>query len=190
MGIRKPNSKEFHLRLNLVARLAGMLAIMLCMSAQIFVMAQTPVGQIFGTVKDPNGLPVPGASVAVTDLATGKTFNVKSDEAGDYLVRELPPGQYSVAGLLTGFKQLVRTPVTLVAFQKARVDLPLEVGETIERVIVTTETPQVDTRSHTLGSLVDSRLLTQMPIRDRKLTNTRNYTPGVQHISPANHVNR
>ena len=91
MGIRKPNSKEFHLTRNLVARLAGMLAIMLCMAAQTFVMAQTPVGQIFGTVKDPNGLPVPGASVVVTDLATGKTFNVKSDEAGDYLVRELPP---------------------------------------------------------------------------------------------------
>src|SRR5437588_2051575 len=106
MGIRKPNSKEFHLTRNLVARLAGMLAIMLCMAAQTFVMAQTPVGQIFGTVKDPNGLPVPGASVVVTDLATGKTFNVKSDETGDYLVRELPPGRYSVAGSFAGFTQL------------------------------------------------------------------------------------
>jgi len=190
MGIRKPNSKEFHLTRNLVARLAGMLAIMLCMAAQTFVMAQTPVGQIFGTVKDPNGLPVPGASVVVTDLATGKTFNVKSDEAGDYLVPELPPGRYSVAGSLTGFKQLVRTPVTLVAFQKARVDLPLEVGETIERVVVTAETAQVDTRSNTLGSLVDSRLLTEMPISDRNIINTLNYTPGVQHISPGNNVNR
>src|SRR5437868_15504946 len=109
MGIRKPNSKEFHLTRNLVARLAGMLAIILCMAAQTFVMAQTPVGQIFGTVKDPNGLAATGALVVVTDLATGMTFNIMSDETGDYLVRELPPCQYSVAGSLTGFKQLLRT---------------------------------------------------------------------------------
>ena len=153
MGIRNVNSKGY-LMCNLVAGLAGTVAIMLCMAAQTFVMAQAPVGQIFGTVKDPNGHAIPGASVVVTNLATGQIFDLKSDDAGDYLVRELPPGQYSVAGSLAGFKQLIRTPVTLVAFQNARVDLALEVGETVERVVVTAETPQVSTESDIVCSCV------------------------------------
>src|SRR5256885_4384203 len=54
-------------------------------------MAQIPVGQIFGTVLDPTGASIAGASVTVTNLATGQTFNIKTDVSGNYVVRELPP---------------------------------------------------------------------------------------------------
>src|SRR5262245_24743366 len=120
---------------------AALMSIMLF--SALGMMAQSPVGQILGTVKDPSGLPIPGASVVVTSLATGQAFELKTDAAGDYLARELPPGQYSVAGSFSGFKRVVRTPVTLVAFQNARVDLPLELGATTQSVVVTEAIPQV-----------------------------------------------
>ncbi len=153
-------------------------------------MAQTPVGQIHGTVTDPKGLPVAGAPVTVTNLATGQAFNIATNAAGDYLVRELPPGEYSVAATFTGFKKTVRTPITLVAFQNARVDLALEIGGTNENIVVTADAPQVDTRSSILGALVDQRLITEMPINGRNIIETLNYTPGVEHVSAGNNVNR
>ncbi len=152
--------------------------------------AQTPVGQILGTVRDPSGLPIAGAPVVVTNLATAQAIRTLTDAAGDYLVRELPPGEYSVAASFAGFKQVVRTPVTLVAFQNARVDLPLEIGAPNENVVVSADAPQVDTRSNTLGALVDHKLITEMPINNRNIIETLNYTPGVEHVAPGNNVNR
>lgn len=151
---------------------------------------QAPVGQILGTVKDPSGLAIPGAAVVVTNLATGQTFNLKTDSSGDYLVRALPPGEYSVEASFTGFRPLLRTPVTLVAFQNARVDLALELGATTATVTVSAEAPQVDTRSNTLGALVGQRQLTEMPINSNNIIYTINYTPGVQNVSAGNNVNR
>ncbi len=164
--------------------------LMLILLFALGLMAQTPVGQILGTVRDPSGAAIAGAPVVVTNLATGQTFDVKTDAAGDYLVRELPPGSYSVAASFTGFKQSVRTPITLVAFQNARVDLGLQLGATSENVVVTGEAPQVDTRSNTLGANVNDTLITEMPISNRNIIQTINYTPGVQNVSAGDNVNR
>ena len=153
-------------------------------------MAQTPVGQIFGTVSDPSGLPVAGARVVVTNLATAQAFNIQTDTSGDYLVRELPPGEYSVTAAARGFKEVVRTPIPLLAFQDARVDVALQIGATSEKVIVSSEIPQVDTRSSRLGNDVSTKLLTEMPINNRNIIETVNYTPGVEHVTPGNNVNR
>src|SRR5437016_3378956 len=107
----------------LIGGFALSLVVSLCLS-------QTPIGQILGTVRDPSGLPVALAPVVVTSLGTGQRFETKTDAAGDYLVRELPPGDYSVTGSAAGFKQVIRMPVALSAFQNARVDLALQVGDT------------------------------------------------------------
>ncbi|HYY72703.1 MAG TPA: carboxypeptidase regulatory-like domain-containing protein [Candidatus Bathyarchaeia archaeon] len=152
--------------------------------------AQAPVGQIFGTVLDPSRAPIAAASVVVTNLATGQTFDIKTDVSGDYVVRELPPGEYSVTASSTGFKQVVRTPITLVAFEDSRVDVTLQLGPTSEKVVVTSDIPQVDTRLSTLGNAVDDRLLMEMPINNRNVIETINYTPGVEHVTPGNNVNR
>ncbi len=164
-------------------------AISMLLSAASLV-AQTPVGQIIGTVRDPSGLPVAGAPVVVTNLATGQSLDILTDKTGDYIGRELPPGTYSVAASFIGFKRVVRTPVTLVAFQNARVDLALELGATSETVLVSADVPQVDTRSNTLGALVDNNLITEMPLNNRNIIQTLNYTPGVQHVSPGDNINR
>jgi len=168
---------------------AVVLGMAVCLSA-LGLMAQTPVGHIFGTILDPVGAPIAAASVVVTNLATGQTFDLKTDASGDYVVRELPPGEYSVTASSTGFKQVVRTPITLVAFQDSRVDVTLALGATSEKIVVSWAMPQVDTRSIVLGNYVENKLLAEMPINNRNIIETINYTPGVEHVSPGNNVNR
>src|SRR2546421_2507911 len=153
-------------------------------------MAQIPVGQIFGTVLDPTGASIAGASVTVTNLATGQTFNIKTDVSGNYVVRELPPGEYSLTASSSGFKQLIRTPITVAAFQDSRVDATLQIGATTDKIVVSAGVPQVDTRSSTLGNGVDAKLIKEMPINARNIIETINYTPGVEHVSAGNNVNR
>jgi hypothetical protein len=152
--------------------------------------AQNPVGNIVGTVSDPSGLPLAGAPVLVTNLATGQAFQITTNVTGDYLVRNLPPGEYSVEGSASGFKKLVRPSVTLQAFQNARVDLQLQVGATSENVVVTTDAPQVDTRSSNLGVTVDKKMILDMPISDRNIVSTIAFTPGVLNVAAGNGVNR
>ena len=135
---------------------AVVLGMAVCLSA-LGLMAQTPVGHIFGTILDPVGAPIAAASVVVTNLATGQTFDLKTDASGDYVVRELPPGEYSVTASSTGFKQVVRTPITLVAFQDSRVDVTLALGATSEKIVVSWAMPQVDTRSIVLGNYVENK---------------------------------
>jgi hypothetical protein len=163
---------------------------MLVLLSALALMAQNPVGVIVGTVNDPSGLPIADVPVVVTNLATGQTFNTKTNATGDYLVRELPPGEYSVSGSFTGFKKIVRSPITLQSFQNARVDLALQVGTATDSVVVTAEVPQVDTRSNILGAQVDNRLITEMPVQDRNIVAVVNYTPGVQNVAAGNNVNR
>src|SRR4051794_7135079 len=70
-------------------------------------LAQTVVGRISGTVKDPSGAVVAGASVAVTNAATNLERTVKTDEDGFYTVTNLPVGTYTVSVEQAGFKKAV-----------------------------------------------------------------------------------
>src|SRR5437016_469537 len=158
--------------------------------SSLICVAQAPVGQILGSLRDPSGAVVPGASIVVTNLGTRQHFDTRTNEVGDYLIGELPPGEYSVTASMAGFQQVVRTPVPLVAFQNARVDLTLALGFTTDTVVVSAEIPQIDTRSNTLGDVVDTRTITEMPISNRNVVALVNLTPGVGHVSQGDNVNR
>src|ERR1044071_9715765 len=73
----------------------------------IIVVAQTNKGGISGTVVDPNGAAVPGASVTITNLGTGQKTTVTTSESGSYTVQSLDPVTYSVMVEAPGFKKAV-----------------------------------------------------------------------------------
>src|SRR5215208_156393 len=99
--------------------------------------AQTVVGRISGTVKDPSGAVVPGAGVTVTNAATNLERVVKTDEDGFYTVTNLPVGTYTVSVEQAGFKKAVLTDVALTADARLTVDPVLEAGQVSESVQVT-----------------------------------------------------
>ena len=103
------------------------------------VLAQSFTGTVRGTVLDPQGLPLPGASVTATDETTNIARTVPSDANGNFEISNLRPGRYRVAVALEGFKKVERPGVVLSASSVARVDARLEVGGLAETVTVTAE---------------------------------------------------
>jgi Carboxypeptidase regulatory-like domain len=143
----------------------GRVALAALLSAVVLagpVLAQSVLGTIRGTIVDPQGLPLPGVSVIVTDESTTVSRTVQTDGSGDFEVLNLRPGTYRVEADLQGFKKYERTGVVLRAASVARVDGKLEVGDKQETVIVTADA----INNITLESQAISRGLDEQQLRD------------------------
>ena len=112
--------------------------------------AQDFRGSISGRVVDPTGSAVPGAQVTVTNTATNVPTSATTDDEGRYTTLYLAPGEYRVSAEAKGFKKYVRTAEVRVA-DKISLDIPLEIGVVSEAVIVTTESPLLETSTATAG---------------------------------------
>ena len=93
-------------------------------------------GSIQGTVTDPGGSIVPGATVTVTNVATGVETSKQTNEAGVYVIAALLPGEYKVVVSLKGFQTLIQEKVIVDALSTVTVNLELKVGEVTETVAV------------------------------------------------------
>ena len=125
-------------------------AVSLLLSAA-FIVAQETRGNISGTVADPQGGVIAGASVTVTSLDTRVTTSVKTNTAGYYLASLLIPGRYEVTVEAAGFKRSVRSGLILGVGQQMDLDIKLEVGAVSESVTVSADTQMLDTASVTVG---------------------------------------
>src|ERR1041385_2805628 len=102
-------------------------------------------GTITGRVTDESGAVVPGVSIKVTNVNTNVARDTLTNETGVYSVELLPVGEYKVEAELSGFKKEVRSGLTLVVDQVARIDFTLKVGAASEVVEVTGSAPLVQT---------------------------------------------
>ena len=104
-------------------------------------MAQATSGSINGTVKDATGGVLPGATVTVSNPSTGVTRNVTTNDAGDFIAPNLPPGTYTIRVELQGFKVLEKADVILSATDRLNAGaFELELGGTAETVNVSAGT--------------------------------------------------
>jgi len=136
-------------------------------------------GTIEGTVTDEQGAVLPGVTVTVTNVDTGDTRAVVTNESGLYRAPLLPLGTYRVEAELQGFKKYEQTGVTLRAGQTAVIDFKLGVGTLQETVTVTADAPLVD-----LGKIEQGRTLSTAEIKTLPLTSRNPYNfallqPGV-----------
>ena len=159
--------------------------VLLALSA-VLAFGQSTTGEIHGNVTDPSGAAIPGAEVTVTNENTGETKSVQSGASGDYIVPLLQPGVYRVTGQTEGFRTFERPGLTLSAVQSMRVDLELEIGQLTETVTVTGQATQVDTRSTTIGTLVDDRRIQDLPLNGRNIIDLATLAPAIQTVSTTN----
>src|SRR5256885_12166059 len=89
----------------------------------VALIAQANFGRILGSVKDPTGAVLPGASISIIDTQRGLARTVTTDEAGLYNAPTLIPGTYTVRVEFPGFKTLARESVVVEVGQEIRVDL-------------------------------------------------------------------
>src|SRR5258706_2230159 len=142
--------------------------------------AQTFRGTILGTVTDSSGAAIVGAAVAVKNVNTGLSRTVTTSEDGTYTVPELPIGTYSVTVEKAGFKQGVVTGLQVEVSSQVRADVALQTGEVSKRIEVTgDELPQVESNSNVLGGIVESKVVTNLPINGRDYQKLIFLVPGV-----------
>jgi hypothetical protein len=139
-------------------------------------------GSITGTVKDPSGAAVAGASVAITNAEHGINRQTVTNADGEYNQSALPQGKYDIVVTATGFKKFQAKGVVLDVAQKARVDVPLQVGATSTEVTVEgTSVAQVETESSELSGTVTGKEISQLELNGRNFTQLVTLTPGVSN---------
>jgi hypothetical protein len=146
--------------------LTNILLILVCIgSASITVLAQIGGGgAIQGTVTDPGGANIPGATVTVTNVATKVDTSTETNDAGVYLVAALQPGEYKVLVSLKGFQTIIQEKVIVDALTTVTVNLSLKVGEVTETVTVSEAPAQLNTSDPRLGTTIRNELYTNLPL--------------------------
>jgi hypothetical protein len=152
----------------------GCLCVLVCLFASVLLLscpvttAQTFRGTILGTVTDSSGAAVPGATVTIKNVDTGLTRTVTTSDDGSYSAPELPIGNYSVTAEKPGFKVGVATGVRVEVSSERRVDFTLQPGQLSQKVeVVGEELPMVESTSNTLGGIVESTVVTNLPVNGR-----------------------
>jgi hypothetical protein len=141
---------------------------------------QRITGTIEGRVTDPTGAVLPGVEVTVTNEQTQQNRPTLTNELGLYNVPLLPPGTYSVRISLPGFKTELRRGVIVEVDRNAKVDVRLEIGNVAENVEVTADAPLIQTDTSSLGQVIDTRRVAELPLNGRQFLSLATLTPGVQ----------
>ncbi len=128
------------------------------------VWSQEARGTIRGRITDQQEAAVAGATVQVTNVATGVVLTLKSNEQGVYQAPYLPLGQYTITAEAPGFKRAVRENVELRVNDRIEINLTMEVGAVTETVTVTAAPPLLETSSSATGQVVDARRVADLPI--------------------------
>jgi hypothetical protein len=139
---------------------------------------QVDTGMVAGTLHDPSGAVLMGATVLIKNQDTGLEVKVASNALGQYVSPPLRPGPYTVAVELAGFRRTV-TSLTLSLNQRAVVDLVLPVGAIEQQVTVEARAPLLESETSTVGNLRDERSVRELPLNTRNFNQLVGLTTGV-----------
>ena len=143
--------------------------------------AQTETGQIGGTVLDQQNNVVPNAKITIRNVGTGALRETASDDHGSFIVTNLLPAKYAVMAEAQGFTKLEQQ-VDLPPGGRVALDLKLQVGKVSETIEVSATAVAVNTENQTVGQLITSNDLTNLPLLTR---NPYDLVGGVANVSSA-----
>jgi hypothetical protein len=130
--------------------------------------AQQVQASLYGAVTDPAGAMIPDASITVTNPATGQSVLARTGNDGNYIVTSLRPSTYDISVEHPGFQISVRKGIKLDVNQQARIDIQLNVGALTTTVEVAGIAPQVETATATVGMVIDTRQISDLPLNIRR----------------------
>jgi hypothetical protein len=123
--------------------------------------------QINGTVSDPSGAILPGATVMAVQTETGFRREVVSDGAGAYALLNLPIGPYRLEVTLTGFRTYVQSGIVLQVSSNPVIPVTLQLGSLQETISVESAAPLVETRNPAIGQVIDNEAVEALPLEGR-----------------------
>ena len=145
-------------------------------------LAQVATAELTGSVSDPSGASIANAKVSATDISTNITHRAVSDKSGVYVLTLLPPASYTVTVESPGFRKVVQSGVVLQVNQEAKIDFKLEVGQQTETVEVTGQPPLLQTEASSLGTVVNEKLVNELPLNGRNFIQLATVSPGVNGV--------
>ena len=150
-----------------------------CLCVPPHALAQEARATLSGRVTDPQGAAVPSAIVVVMSNDTGVKRQTQTNAQGNWMVEYLLPGAYQFSVTASGFRTMERRGITLQTADNKEIDIGLEVGSTMESVVVTSATPLIDTTSATSGTVITSQELAELPSMSHVPTLLAALSPGV-----------
>jgi len=150
--------------------------------------AQTLDTGILGTISDPAGASIGAAVVTITNRATGQKRETKTASDGNYEVRYLVPGEYTVEVQAAGFRTERRTGVVVQINQQVRLDFQMQIGEVQQTVEISAAAPLLQTENATLGEVVASERIVNLPLNGRSFVQLSVLTPGVRVSEPSQYT--
>jgi hypothetical protein len=145
--------------------------------------AQSTAAAIVGTVSEESGSIVPEATVTVKNLGTGDERTVKSDSSGAFTIPDLQVGHYSMTVTREGFAPVEIADTELQVAQRATINPVLHVGAVTEKVtVIATATPLLNQASSSVGQVIDTQTVQNMPLNGRNFWQLTQLTPGVSYI--------
>jgi outer membrane receptor protein involved in Fe transport len=167
------------------ATVARLIAIVLLAGMPLAAAAQDARGTISGTVVDASKSVVPGASVTATNIAMGTEISALTNADGFFQIPYLLPGAYKVTVELAGFKRWVRESVDVRVADRLELQVALEIGGTVEEVTVSAASPLLETTNASLGNVVDSRRISELPTAHGDPYNLIGLAAGVSYTGSA-----
>jgi hypothetical protein len=145
-----------------------------------FLSAQIDTGSIVGTVTDPSGAAIAGATVELTNEATGVTRSVSTNGDGAYQFSAITPGVYSVKVSSANFESAVRTHLEIDVQSRPAADFTLKVGQSSQVVEVTSATPVLMTESADVGGVLQAQQINDLPLNGRRYSDLALLEAGIQ----------
>jgi Carboxypeptidase regulatory-like domain/TonB-dependent Receptor Plug Domain len=141
--------------------------------------SQMNTAEIDGIVRDPTGAVVPNASVAAVEIGTHLEYSTKTNASGEYLLAQLPVGQYNLTVSLQGFKQSVQPNIELHAGDRLRQPFTLELGEQSETLTVSVMPGLLQVESAAIKDTIEQQQVIDLPLKGRDFIDLVALTPGV-----------
>ncbi|MGO8985700.1 MAG: TonB-dependent receptor domain-containing protein [Terriglobales bacterium] len=141
--------------------------------------AQTETGTIYGSVTDPTGAVIAGATIRLMDIDRGIKTEVATGDSGFYTLADIRPGHYQMEVEKTGFKLFRLTEITVNVQHNLEQNFKLAVGSASEAITVTANAVSTNTTDATVSTLIDNRFVENMPLNGRSFSGLIDLTPGV-----------
>src|SRR5712692_2062432 len=166
-------------------RAVGVPLLLLFLAIVAPVHAQTPSGEISGTVVDSSGLPVPGVTVTLTNQATNVVRVVQTNEVGLYVISAIPPGTYDLKAELTGFQTVERKGLIVQVGSANRIAFTMEVGNLSETLEVVAHSPLIQTENAAISTVIENRAIVELPLNGRNYLQLASLIPGATTNGPS-----
>src|SRR3954464_4093658 len=130
--------------------------------------AQRSLTSLRGTVTDPTGAVVPGATITLEDKEKGVTLSKTADESGDYQFQQIQPGKYTITAKATGFGEQTKIAELLVN-QPATVSFKLTIESATQTIDVSAEAQTLNTTDASMGNSMNNALIEALPAEGRNV---------------------